>query len=460
MSKIVLTSILLIFSSLSFGENYMAILGAGGEPKDKDTTIFDIDIPPLSEMQQNLNWKTTLLYNGGHKKTEKFLKKNFVEMEVKAESFTTENYKKLIESYKEKILNGEIKEGDQLMLLYNTHGSKASGKTHKILTSDSRVSLDELEELIKLANEKNVKMAILDTSCHSGSTLNLANEKTCIISSSGPEQISLSEKGFSNSLFKNMKPGKTLEDIFLETLNRNKDPSFPMISSGPGLELNDLLYKKISSFLTFYDHDKNSSLEQLLKEKILTNQSCSEGLDALTELADTTSALEVISSKYTADQAKRFKKSLKSYLNLQEELREKLSDTGYRELLIKDQICTNGFCMTYTREELLQLNIPELKTEYQLLLRANLTARNKHLNVLARASLENLKKFEEIKTRLLATPNLAKASDFFERQLLLAWRTQSHALKIGKELSQLYVALYKQKSIKDKKPNPCRDFKL
>ena len=146
---------------------------------------------------------------------------------VKNQRFTSKNYESAVESYIKKIETGAIKPGEKLMVILDTHGAAKTSahRTHSIATSGAEIkdydnlgnndhdSVDRLFDLAKIAEEKGVKLAILDFSCHSGNSLALANDKTCVISSSGPNHYGYSN--FPATFYENMSTGKNLEDVFL-----------------------------------------------------------------------------------------------------------------------------------------------------------------------------------------------------------------------------------------------------
>src|SRR5690606_31490044 len=102
-----------------------------------------------------------------------------------------------------------------------THQISAGGRATNLLSlaGGSRVNLDRLENLARMAQEKNIKLAILDFSCHSGASLSLANSSTCVIAATGPHSFAYggaSSATFSNAFVNRMAPGKNLEEIYLE----------------------------------------------------------------------------------------------------------------------------------------------------------------------------------------------------------------------------------------------------
>jgi hypothetical protein len=184
---------LLLFYSISFsysGEKQLYFFGGGGEPEGP-TTIFDKDINILSRFSNNKSttWKTNYSFNGGHKKTEAQLRSKLGKANTLGR-FDEANFQQAINDLENKLESGKLKSGDQLILIIDTHGTKNSSeeKTHLISLSPSestklktsseakKISIDKLEKISNLAAKKGVKLALVDLSCFSGSTLKIANK--------------------------------------------------------------------------------------------------------------------------------------------------------------------------------------------------------------------------------------------------------------------------------------------
>ena len=161
--------VFLLFINIAQADNYMLFMGGGGEPAG-DKTIFDNDIITLGKSLKNSNWKYKVAFDGGHKETENAISQSLPEDKDKL-PFTSENYLKIINDYKNKIENGEIKSGDQLMVMLDTHGAAndspgPNNLTHQVatiggkaqnlntLSGSTTVSLDNLQSLIDVANKK------------------------------------------------------------------------------------------------------------------------------------------------------------------------------------------------------------------------------------------------------------------------------------------------------------------
>lgn len=220
MSTIVFIIIFCSSFSVFSQVNHLVLMGGGGEPNGP-TTIFDKGLKNLSKFtnEEKLNWIPDIAFNGGHPETEKILR-SLVDKNIYSpiKSFTPDTYEEKISRYEKKILDGDVKSGDKILLMIDTHGSPSSeDETHKISTIGyNTVSIDRLQRLINLAEEKGVKLAIVDASCYSGNTLNLKSKKTCIMSAASAESIG--STSWNEKFSENLKKGRNLEEIFLKLL--------------------------------------------------------------------------------------------------------------------------------------------------------------------------------------------------------------------------------------------------
>lgn len=274
-------AVLAITSTNLFAANHMFFIGGGGEPNGS-TTIFDGSVETLGKNLSKSKWKYQASFNGGHSNTESLLSKNFSNPVAPTTSFTEANYKKLIEDYTKKINSGEITSSDQLMIIINSHGaekSETNGEvTHRISAADTKkssgiknydsldgsevVSLDALAALVKLTNEKGIKLGIVDMSCHSGNTQALKKNapNTCVITSTGPVHYGYSgPTTFNGHFVSNLKPGVSLEQAFLTARAAAQDYGYPMISTPEGQKISNELYPSVTPYLYY----KNSNTDKL-----------------------------------------------------------------------------------------------------------------------------------------------------------------------------------------------------
>jgi hypothetical protein len=140
------------------GERTLVMLGGGGEPARESTTIFDPTLNALDGYLQKNKWNNVISFNGGHAQTEAIMEMKFPDA-INKSSFTKNNYNVIIKNYEEQIKSGQMKAGDQLMLMIDTHGAVNSPgeSTHQIATGSASDHLD----LNNLAGSTNVSMDAL-----------------------------------------------------------------------------------------------------------------------------------------------------------------------------------------------------------------------------------------------------------------------------------------------------------
>lgn len=256
MKLLILTIHLFLYASLSFGaENIIIYFGGGGEPKNKDTTIFDESIPMIASFAKSKGYKADYYFTDKHSTSVKI-----AESAIGAipKTFTTKNWNTKIDQLRKDIDSGAIPKGTKIILTLDTHGDDKEGE-FRMTTTDGIVAPEmELRSLIKNAEAKGVRFAIVATNCTSGNLLKLSSSNTCIITSSMPGQYGYSsEQGF----FKNLNTSPNIEDVFLQTRKDNGFlglPSQPAISSEAGLQTQEVL-KILFPYLSEKEVDKPAS---------------------------------------------------------------------------------------------------------------------------------------------------------------------------------------------------------
>lgn len=288
--KTITLAVLAFSSPTLFAANHMVFMGGSGEPQGADT-IFDSTAEMLGKNLQSSQWKYQVAFNGGHSKTESILATNFSRPVAPTTHFTEANYKKMIADYKAKIISGEISSGDQLVIVIDTHGAAKtdSSLTHQVavtsanknsksgisdynnLSGSETVSLDALQEIVKLTNDKGIKLGIIDMSCHSGNTQSLKKNapNTCIVTSTGPDHYGFAgSETFNGKLWESFKPGVSLEQAFLEARANARDNGYPMISTQAGNEITEEVYKAMTPFMYY-----KSAVSDKLTNFVRTNSS-------------------------------------------------------------------------------------------------------------------------------------------------------------------------------------------
>jgi hypothetical protein len=480
MNRKILWAILfcLIIINKARAERSFLFLGGGGEPERKSNTIFDPTINLLDNYLNLNKWKNDISFNGGHKDSEALLKNKFKSANSKS-SFDKKNYNQLLEKYIKDMRSGKLKSGEQLLVFVDTHGA-AKGpdeSTHRIsigngnagadlnnLSGSDTISMDTMKTLVEVAKEKGIKLAILDMSCHSGSTLALANESNCIITSTGPNHYGYA--GFSEGFIKNMKAGKSLEDVFLETRKADTSASYPMISSPAGLSINKTIYPNISPYLYYYnDIKKNGKLYDYIIDESSSPSMCLrenqfKKLEATIENFQRIGALGITMQN---PRVKRILDLLREYKELQDKLIKSNKGLPMKELdtivkfsdsvrLGNSELQTK---MQYSWRNLLEIDCNQVIESAESEIKKT-TDSNKKLELLSEISLH--KKIKNKQEEFYAkNPNLRNFKQKMNADLKEMGKSFMLAYRIAEEERKIYDEMYKDQG---KTKNSCKDFIL
>jgi hypothetical protein len=481
MSGIVI-SLLFLSSSIWAQSNHMLIMGGGGEPLNKTSTIFDQDVDKLGLfLENNASWKPKVSFNGGHVTTDMILEKGVGRLAGGNVPFTPQSFEGMISEFEMKIASGTLKAPDQLMVYISTHGAQREGniKTHQIATSGGYssdltaltgaklVSMDRLENLAKLAHSRGIKLAILDFSCHSGHTLKINNPNTCVISSTGPNHFGYS--GYGGSFINNMRRGRNLEDVFLETFKSKNDRSFPMISTSVGRELNQEIYELMSQYLFTYKNDPGEDKFQKYIDEEIKNLKCENANLKFAQLQNLLNTFQMLNNAL-APKIKLLQESLSHYHRFQNEIRQQLLSMKIPDLFNKkESFCSEkpvfgnrGIermvpkCDEWTHKEIMSMNYQKLIAGYE-----SQKTGFKTLDVQFDTLISNLKKARARRDALSTErPGYKDYENFYKKIPDLEAKTESLADDVSRKLEDLYSDLYKFRSIGDTRPNPCRKFVL
>lgn len=488
MKKTLILSHLVLAVTVVHAEDYLVIMGAGGEGSKEDT-IFDSGIRNIANYVKNRpDLKVDVALNGGHPKTEELIRNEFPAGTATSQ-FKDTDYRRLIAKYKTMLSSDKMKAGDQLMIYIDTHGAEkeAAYKTHRIavagggaatnlnnLQGTTLVALDELEVLKDLAAKKGVRLAIIDQSCHSGNTIKLADENTCVVTSTGPNHYGYTS--FGNYFPNNMTKGKSLEQAFLETRNMESAPSYPMISSVEGMNAYNELYEKLTPFLYDYD-EKNDKLTPYLMKNNSEAQLCLSDANYKSLMATINSIEEMntVSKKilwwtqsFKEVDFTELKQLLTDYKTILDQTAIKMRELRAERLDTEEKISVRASNSNYRIEYQYHVKWKDLlTTDYDSLIRA--------MNVRIMAETDNYEKtslmgtldfYQKAKARkeeLLRTqPDLATVQDKQKEIMQGLTHTNTLSRSIAREERKLFEAMYKQaqKANPDKSKNPCHNFKL
>lgn len=481
-STILLASLSL--SPLAFAEKNLVLLGGGGEPKNISTTIFDDTLVEMDKfVSGNDSWNTVICFNGGHSQTEAIMSMKFDKAKTKT-SFSVNNYSTIVKYYEDKIKSGDIKAGDQLMIVIDTHGaekiSRDQNSTHEIaigqapattnlnnLTGTTTISLDTLRNLSNLAKEKGIKLAIMDFSCHSGNTLALANENTCVISSTGPKHFGYSS--FSSNFISKMQAGKSLEDVFLAVRRDTADNSFPMISSEEGKAINRDFYPNITPYLYYYESDERlDKMTDYLLSSATNTGLCQRKnqYDELMSQLETLKAINAMNAGKSLPEIERIKTLIKEYKARQDQYVSLVRSWGIPELNRKETFV--GTASAGKRKESMTGNFTWrelIEADFDTIIKnvssAKLGTKDPITQAQFQASIEMHKQARDKQQEILSRyPNLKNYKQKFRQALQDMQGTYFVANKIALEERKLYDNMYSNLRQEKNKSNPCRSFVL
>ncbi len=470
----------LIMSQTAWSSNYLLVIGAGGEDKDKQTTIFDQSIKDIADYtKRSPGIKVNVALNGGHAVTQEIINSQFPENAEKSH-FLEADYKRLIAKYKAMLENNEMVSGDQFMIYVNGHGALKQNEfdSHSIATSANEskdyntlkgaelVDLDQLKILRDLAKKKGVKMAIFDGSCHSGNSQALADENTCVVSGSGPNHFAYGP--FSENFAKALQKGKNLEEVFLEARDKDDTPAFPMISTPASQSVTALLYEKMTPY--FYHFDEHADKMVTYLEENRSNQKICMAYQNFNSLIETINFAEsintVTSSFFWTTKTKlldltHLKDLLTQYKNSMEIAALKMQelDNQLKFDHLQNLFQTN-YNENYSLKELLTTDFDKLiqDSTNRLTLASTNSEREK-----IKGNISFYNRAKEKRNLLLRDhPELSFLKDKQEEIAKSTIATYYLNSEIALEERKLYKALYEnaQKSQAPTTGNACQNFKL
>lgn len=347
------------FPQILWAKNTFILLGAGGErDSSKSSTLFDQNLIELKPSLENSNWESSVAFNGGHSDTTKIL--DGISGLRNKDVFSLTTYKDYLNKIKEEILSGKIKESEQLLIYIDSHGAirnkGANQISHSISTTDNtQANLDDLQEIINLAEQKNIHLAITDMSCHSGSLLNLKfnNQKTCLISATGEKNFGYS--AFAENFSREIANGQNFEEAFMNARMKELGRAYPMINSGEGLEVQSVSKIIGYSFFANGTDPTNSSSDKLnifIEQYIRTYPNCdfsippsfSENIERMIKLASDSG--DVL--KKTYDSLLKFKYDLNyQFKKINEALKIANQLKKYNIANKCFKVGSNDFCLDY-----------------------------------------------------------------------------------------------------------------
>lgn len=225
--------VIILFSTVLFGSGARAentslyLFGGAGEPAEKN--MFTEDFKNIIEAAHDNQWKIpTVLFDGNNPSEQAKLSQT---LKTPVESFRPGTLQIALSDIQQRIAKNDFKKNEQVLILIDNHGqSTKNGAGHYLDCEGSACNLDDLKDTISQLEKKGMKVAVVDLSCYSGHSLDLVTSHTCVISETTANDVGWAD--FSKNFIKNMRPGQSLEQIFLKT--RLKSTGRAQISTEAG----------------------------------------------------------------------------------------------------------------------------------------------------------------------------------------------------------------------------------
>lgn len=358
-----------------------------------------------------------------------------------------------IKSLVNDITNGKIRSGEKLLLVLDTHGGIDSGK-YRVTTDEDTAAVD-LQDLIKVAEQKHVKLGIVGDTCYSGQLLKYSSSSACIITLTKPDRVGWKNDSDMFSFYLKNSAGHTnLEDAYLTSRVGTVAISQPMISTEVGKQVDQILNLLKPMIVASVD------LENDLKRP-----SCPNLLFGFDRLEKNIRDLKIPLSLVVGD-------SLDLTAN---EIYKRLKDTAVKYQTLRDEV-------------------PAIEAELAYLRGKPITVGDESVNVesvdsiLQEIDKERPSCFKEDPCKGLSSEQVlmdnkchvvsceflnqraafarnAQQSPEYQRYKELRQQPRAKELEnlsqtIATKERELYNALYMKLSEKNKGSNPCRDFKM
>lgn len=481
MLKVIFLLLLFVPMTAMSQSKTLLVLGGGGDPKVKpdgtknNSTIFDESLENLSEYtKKSGRWKIQGAFNGGHEKTEAIVS---LGLGLSGNTqFSAANFEKQIADLEMQIKSKKITRGSQVLITLLAHGAIANEneQTHGIATSDgvvtnftkidsTTVSLDRLQSLVKLAEAEGIKLGILDMSCHSGNAIKLSGPNTCVVSATGPQHFGyIQGPSFISQFMRGVKPGRNLEDVYLEARRTSDSIDFPLISTSAGKELEKKFYNHLSPYLYFSEAKESEKLRTYLEEDMASGQYCVADEKFLSLIIEAEKLVTALSPQVEKDAVTELRSALKDYHAYQNELRKGMESYGFQLPRKNLTECapvgksTEKYCNSYVLENLLTSDFNRALETADTLIKFAKSPRDREMEI---AKKQVILQFMKRKAEFVrSNPKFTARAEFWKTLPEKEKKTEALAGRVAKAHRKLYDHLYRKSAASG--PNPCRDFVL
>lgn len=427
-----LLTIAIVFSCLqAHAENRMYMFGGAGEPAGADNQFFG-NFTSLSSYAETNNWNSQTLFGGDPAQD---LARLQAATKLPAYSFSSQNLANALKQINHDANTGALTSKDKVLIVIDTHGSPMVTRDgHSLSCSDGVCSPQQLKKLIKNLESKNIPTAIVDLSCYSGNSQKLASDKTCVVSATRSDDVALAT--FAQNFISKMKPGKSLEEVFLQARSSSSTAGYPQISSPAGKSTEDII-------TTLSANSRYCAAMNICQVKANKQKNCQNYKSSSLDLVQNTQrAQEKTWAQDYITASQSFQRLNQEYQNLQKNYLKYASRvvTGDNNSTISWEALSDY----QSAQDFKQLqNYPEIYNQYYQLQKSN----------------PDYKKMLDLKARL---QTLSQNNQLFndnghptsENALITAARKSQEAEQ------KLYDKVYRNQTARSGQPNPCASFKL
>jgi hypothetical protein len=213
----------------SLAGNYLSLYGGAGEPADSN--MFTSDFIKTTSWARDHEWNINdVLFDGDNQNLQSQISST---AKKPVTSLTQGNFLISLMKLSADAKSGRLKEGDQVLIMVDDHGeSDKTAYSHAIRCEGISCDPSYLKDVIKQLEQRGIRVAVVDFSCFSGQSLDLASDKTCVVTATTANDVGWND--FSGNFIANMKTGTSLESVFLKT--RAESTGRAQISSPAGTE--------------------------------------------------------------------------------------------------------------------------------------------------------------------------------------------------------------------------------
>jgi len=418
--------IFFIGASAFAGTNYLYSFGGAGDAPLEEN-IFADEFIGLNQFAKKNQWQTTTLFDGDQPDAQLKVSKAIQDPNLK--SFTGGAFQIQLENIATKKFNP----GDKVLLIIDTHGAQISSENGHYIACQGNGICDtgDLKAIIDRLQTQGVQVALMDFSCYSGQSLKMANNKTCVISTASNDDVGSIDT--TDNFIKNMKSGKSLEEVYLEMRKNKNNWSLPRISSPAGFQAEKIIRSLAPESQLELSVDEN---DNMLRKDVGCN--CSPDDQLKKSLSQSEEIL--INSIKTSKIAKQYIDASIEYQTLYNQaalLAKKIKIYASKITLVDGSI-------------------------YTLLTLANVDDKNPNKEVITKKKEleQSSAEFRQLEKDIQSYDALIKLQEhygFFNRRKGGSPLTDA-ALKTQKYESKLYQELYR--SYQGQKENPCANFIL